>query len=87
MQSEERASDTLVTIIEVLNELAEQYAQYLRVMYALGNVDTKTADALAEELNAKTKARQAKLDETTRVLVMHAMNKGREKWLSQLRVA
>lgn len=85
MQNEERASDSLTAIIDVLNELAEQYAQYLRVMYALGNVDTKTADALAEELSAKTKARQAKLDETTRVLVGHAMQKGKQQWLSQLR--
>lgn len=85
MQSEDKPSDSLVAIIAVLNELAEQHAQYLRVLYALGNVDSKTADALAAELNARNKARHKELEETTRVLVGHAMNKGREKWLLQLR--
>ena len=87
MQSEDKPSDSLVTVIAVLNELAEQHAQYLRVLYNLGNVDTKTADALAAELNVRNKARHKELDETTRVLVGHAMNKGREKWLLQLRAA
>ena len=85
MQSEDKPSDSLVAIIAVLNELAEQHAQYLRVLYALGNVDSKTADALAEELNARNKARHKELDETTRVLVMHAMQKGQQQWLSQSR--
>ena len=87
MQSEDKPSDSLVTVIAVLNELAEHRAQVLRVLYALGNVDSKTADALAEELNARNRARHKELDETTRVLVGHAMNKGREKWLLQLRAA
>lgn len=87
MQNEERPSDTLVTIVALLNELAEQRTQVLRVLYNLGSVDPRTADALADELKASNKARQAKLDETTRVLVGHAMQKGQQQWLSQLRVA
>lgn len=85
MQSEDKPSDSLVTVIAVLNELAEHRAQVLRVLYVLGNVDSKTADALAARLNEENKLRHKELDETVRVLVMHAMNKGREKWLSQLR--
>ena len=87
MQNEERASDSLTAIIEVLNELAEHHTQVLRVLYELGNLNAQTADALATALNEENRLRQRKMDETVRVLVMHAMNKGREKWLSQLRVA
>ena len=87
MQNEERSSDSLTAIIEVLNELAEQRTQVLRVLYELGNLNAPTADALAAALNEENRLRQRKMDETVRVLVMHAMNKGREKWLSQLRVA
>lgn len=85
MQNEERASDSLTAIIDVLNELAEQRAQVLRVLYELGNLNAPTADALAKALNEENRLRQRKMDETVRVLVMHAMNKGREKWLSQSR--
>lgn len=85
MQNEERATDSLTAIIDVLNELAEQRTQVLRVLYELGNLNVPTADALAAELNEENRLRQRKMDETVRVLVMHAMNKGREKWLSQLR--
>lgn len=85
MQNEERASDSLTAIIDVLNELAEQRTQVLRVLYELGNLNAPTADALAAALNEENRLRQRKMDETVRVLVMHAMNKGREKWLSQLR--
>lgn len=81
MQGEERASDSLTAIIDVLNELAEQRTQVLRVLYELGNLNAPTA------LNEENRLRQRQMDETVRVLVMHAMNKGREKWLSQLRVA
>lgn len=87
MQNEERASDSLTAIIDVLNELAEHRTQVLRVLYELGNLNAPTADALAAALNEENRLRQRKMDETVRVLVMHAMNKGREKWLSQLRVA
>ena len=87
MQSEERASDSLTAIIDVLNELAEQRAQVLRVLYELGNLNAPTADALAAALNEENRLRQRQMEETVRVLVMHAMNKGREKWLSQSRVA
>lgn len=87
MQSEERASDSLTAIIDVLNELAEQRAQVLRVLYELGNLNAPTADALVAALNEENRLRQRQMDETVRVLVMHAMNKGREKWLSQSRVA
>ena len=83
MQGEERASDSLTAIIDVLNELAEQRTQVLRVLYELGNLNAPTAAALNEE----NRLLQRQMDETVRVLVMHAMNKGREKWLSQLRVA
>lgn len=82
MQSEERATDSLTAIIDVLNELAEHRTQVLRVLYELGNLN-----ALAAALNEENRLRQRKMDETVRVLVGHAMNKGREKWLSQLRVA
>ncbi|WP_298594869.1 hypothetical protein [uncultured Rothia sp.] len=85
MQSEERPSDSLVTLIAVLNELAEQRAQVLRVLYALGNVNPEIADAEATQLNKRNKARLKDLDETTRVLVMHAMQKGQQQWLSQSR--
>lgn len=87
MQNEERTSDSLTAIIDVLNELAEQRTQVLRVLYELGNLNAPTADALAAALNEENRLRQRQMDETIRVLVMHAMNKGREKWLSQLRVA
>ena len=87
MQNEERASDSLTAIIDVLNELAEQRTQVLRVLYELGNLNTPAADALAKALNEENRLRHRKMDETVRVLVMHAMNKGREKWLSQLRAA
>ena len=87
MQNEERASDSLTAIIDVLNELAEQRTQVLRVLYELGNLNAPTADALAAALNEENRLRQRQMEETVRVLVMHAMNKGREKWLSQLRVA
>lgn len=86
MQNEERASDSLTAIIDVLNELAEHRAQVLRVLYELGNLNAPTADALAAALNEENRLRQRQMEETVRVLVMHAMNKGREKWLSQLRV-
>lgn len=85
MQNEERASDSLTAIIDVLNELAEQRTQVLRVLYELGNLNAPTADTLATALNEENRLRQRKMDETVRVLVMHAMNKGREKWLSQSR--
>lgn len=55
------------------------------MLYELGNLNAPTADALAAALNEENRLRQRKMDETVRVLVMHAMNKGREKWLSQSR--
>lgn len=85
MQSEERASDSLTAIIAVLNELAEQRAQVLRVLYELGNLNAPTADALAAALNEENRLRQRQMDETVRVLVGHAMNKGKQTWLSQSR--
>ena len=87
MQSEERASDSLTAIIEVLNELAEQRTQVLRVLYELGNLNAPTADALAAALNEENRLRQRKMDETVRVLVGHAMQKGKQQWLSQSRAA
>ena len=85
MQSEERASDSLTAIIAVLNELSEQRAQVLRVLYELGNLNAPTADALAAALNEENRLRQRQMDETIRVLVGHAMHKGQQTWLSQSR--
>lgn len=85
MQNEERASDSLTAIIEVLNELAEHRTQVLRVLYELGNLNAPTADALAAALNEENRLRQRKMDETVRVLVKHALYKGQQQWLSQSR--
>ena len=50
------------------------------MQYELGNLNAPTA-----ALNEENRLRQRQMDETVRVLVGHAMNKGKQTWLSQSR--